>query len=562
MKYKKIIVLLAVAVFPFVGFAQSAMVKKAAKSMFRLTTFDNQGSVLHSGYGAFVSEDGVCLSNWDAFVDAYSASVIDAQGRKYNVECMIGANEIYNVAKFRVAVPQDKKMAIIPIAIANTKVAVGGESWLVEYNVKSPVLKKFSPTTVESFGNDYPYYIYEESAPEELTGSPFLNANGELMGLMQQAKKRTDLYCAGAQFAMAMETDVLSTRNATLRQTKIRAGLPDDYQQALVALTLQHGNIESKSYLDIADEFVRKFPTASDGYNAKIEYYVGQKNYDEVSKVVETALQQCEKKDEPHYALARNMYNALVIFSDSVAKTVWNLDDAMKHVNEAYAISPLPVYMLMKGQIQYAQKNYADAYDSFIAVSKSEIRNADNFYCAAQSLMAQEAESDKIVAMLDSMVACLEKPYDVTAGNYIFIRADYLSSIGQGRKAVVDLNACEEDLAKVLGPQFYYRREQLELKNRMYQLALNDINKAISLSPEAIFHAEKCLLLIKVNKHEDAVEATREAIALYPQYADLHAILGVSLIQTGKKEEGMKSLEKAKELGSYMLEPLKKAYGL
>ena len=119
---------LLLCLLPLTSIAQSSAVKKAAKSMFKLTTFDANGNLLHTGYGAFVDANGTCLATWEAFIGASKANIIDAQGRKYDVECLIGANEIYNVSKFKVTVPDEKKMAITPITIAQSKIETGGDS--------------------------------------------------------------------------------------------------------------------------------------------------------------------------------------------------------------------------------------------------------------------------------------------------------------------------------------------------------------------------------------------------------------------------------------------------
>ena len=212
--------------------AQSSQVKKAAKNIFKLTTFNAEGKLLSTSYGILIDADGTALSSWNPFVGASSANILDAQGRKYDVDCLIGANEIYNVSKFRVVVPNEKKMQIAPVNITSETVPVGGECWMVEYGMKNPAIKRFSPSIVETFADNLPYYTFEQTASDDLAGSPFLNASGELMGLMQPATKRTDLYCPSAQYAMSMTVNALTANQATIRQTNIRVALPDTYDQA------------------------------------------------------------------------------------------------------------------------------------------------------------------------------------------------------------------------------------------------------------------------------------------------------------------------------------------
>ena len=74
------------------AFSQSGSVQKVSKSVFTLTTFKKDGSVLASGYGIFIGTKGKAVSCWTPFVGADSAIVTDAVGKSYPVETMYGAS--------------------------------------------------------------------------------------------------------------------------------------------------------------------------------------------------------------------------------------------------------------------------------------------------------------------------------------------------------------------------------------------------------------------------------------------------------------------------------------
>ena len=57
--------------------AQPAAVKNVAKSVFTLTTFRADGSLLASSHGVFVSETGEAVSDLKPFLGAARAVVID-----------------------------------------------------------------------------------------------------------------------------------------------------------------------------------------------------------------------------------------------------------------------------------------------------------------------------------------------------------------------------------------------------------------------------------------------------------------------------------------------------
>ena len=557
---KKITIFITLLLMPFMAMAQSSAVKKAAKSMFKLTTFDANGNLLHTGYGAFVDANGTCLATWEAFIGASKANIIDAQGRKYDVDCLIGANEIYNVSKFKVVVPEDKKMAITPITIAQTKIEAGNDSWFIEYDIKNPVIKKYQPSKVESFQNDLPYYIYEQTAPDELAGSPFLNNNGELLGLMQPAKKRTDIYCPSAQYAMSMTVSGFTSKQATMRLTQMRVALPDNFDQAVVALFMNQGSNANDNILGMADEFISKFPTASEGYNSKALYLTDKGQFAEAAKVMEEGIEKCEKKDEPHFDYSKLIFNKLLYSTDSTF-TDWTLDKAIAEVDAAMGVNPLPVYNLHKGKILYTAKRYDEAYNIFLEVSKTNMRSAECFYNASLCLQANNAPKEKVVEMLDSAIACLPQPYKADAAPFLMIRGKYLDDNGMYRKAVADYNEYEKLMGKMLNGKFFYLKEQAELKAKLYQPALDDIDKAISLAPnEQLYYAEKAMLQVRVNKIDEGMATAQLCMSRFPDYGDGHAVYGLAQILKGKKKEGMSTLEKAKELGSDMAEPLIEKY--
>ena len=508
--------------------------------MFKLTTFDANGNLLHTGYGAFVDANGTC--------------------RKYDVDCLIGANEIYNVSKFKVVVPEEKKMAITPITIAQTKIEAGNDSWFIEYDIKNPVIKKYQPSKVESFQNDLPYYIYEQTAPDELAGSPFLNNNGELLGLMQPAKKRTDIYCPSAQYAMSMTVSGFTSKQATMRLTQMRVALPDNFDQAVVALFMNQGSNANDNILGMADEFISKFPTASEGYNSKALYLTDKGQFAEAAKVMEEGIEKCEKKDEPHFDYSKLIFNKLLYSTDSTF-TDWTLDKAIAEVDAAMGVNPLPVYNLHKGKILYTAKRYDEAYNIFLDVSKTNMRSAECFYNASLCLQANNAPKEKVVEMLDSAIACLPQPYKADAAPFLMIRGKYLDDNGMYRKAVADYNEYEKLMGKMLNGKFFYLKEQAELKAKLYQPALDDIDKAITLAPnEQLYYAEKAMLQVRVNKIDEGMATAQLCMTRFPDYGDGHAVYGLAQILKGKKKEGMSTLAKAKELGSDMAEPLIEKY--
>ena len=86
-----------------VSYAQNpAWTKKAAQAVFTLKTFGADGSLLASVNGFFIDEQGQAVSSFAPFKNAQRAVIIDAQGKEMEVDCLIGYNDMYDVAKFHV----------------------------------------------------------------------------------------------------------------------------------------------------------------------------------------------------------------------------------------------------------------------------------------------------------------------------------------------------------------------------------------------------------------------------------------------------------------------------
>ena len=82
--------------------AQPGPVQKVSKSVFTLTTFNKDGGIIASTQGVFIDNKGTAISTFKPFVGATKASIVDASGKSMNVDAILGADELYDVAKFRI----------------------------------------------------------------------------------------------------------------------------------------------------------------------------------------------------------------------------------------------------------------------------------------------------------------------------------------------------------------------------------------------------------------------------------------------------------------------------
>ena len=150
--------------------------------------------------------------------------------------------------------------------------------------------------------------------------------------------------------------------------------------------------------------------------------YVNAGKYTEADKMMQTAIERATKKDEAHSEYAKVILQKQIYHPDN-SYPAWTLDKALEEAQKAENINPLDVYRHQQAQIIYAQKKYQQAYDRFMALTKSPIRNGEFFYEAAQCKTMLKAPQTEIMALLDSAVAACPQPLTSVAAPYVLSRA-------------------------------------------------------------------------------------------------------------------------------------------
>jgi putative tetratricopeptide repeat family protein len=523
-------------------FAQPAAVKKAADAAFTLTTFKADGSILATSNGVCISTDGIAVSPWKPFIGADKAVIVDSKGQKHDVECLLGANEIYDIAKFQVS----GKTAAAPLA---TTVSAGDEVWLTPI-LKSGNAEKANVTSVEKFMDKYNYAILSSSATDKMNGVPVFDKKGQVIGLYNKSgdsQSSTD-----ANYAKDFVLKGLSQNDVTLRQSDIRIGLPNTLEEAVVALMLSSEK-PANIHEAIVNEFITKFPQSNDGYYALANIQIAKGEVANADKTMQTAIGKVTAKDEAHYNFARLIYrNAFIPEFEEKAKAIgWTLDKALDEVQKAQSAKANDAYRHLQAQITYAKGDYTKAYTDFEALTKTKFNNPELYLEMAQSRQHLGGTDQEILDLLNKSIELCDTPYVSTSAPYFYTRGQQLEKMGEYRKAVQDYYTYEYFNQGRLGAAFYYMREQCEVKGRMWQQALQDILVASRLDPkEALYPTEAGSLLLRLNKLDAAMSAAQQAIQLDAAQPDAYLILGIAQCESKQKESGIKNIQKAKELGN------------
>lgn len=534
--------------------AQPSAVKNAAKSVFKLTTYNADGTVLSTSHGVFVGNNGEAISDLKPFIGASKAIVTDSKGREMNVERIMGVNDIYDVAKFKV------NGKTIPLNVAQSASASGSQAWLVSYAEKSPTITAATVKNVETFMDKYSYYIFSLTVPENTNACPFVNSEGQVIGIMQPSTTSTDIHATDAKFITELQTTGLSVEDETMKKIGIPPSLPTDKSQALLTLMMAAQANDSIKHAAIVSDFINQYPTSVDGYTAQAQIYLDANDFESAEKEMETAIKKVENKDEAHYNYSKIIYNKEV-YKNDIPYAAWNLDKAFEEINKAYAINPQPSYQHQQALITYAKGEYQKAYDMFMDLTKTSIRNPELFYNASQCKQMLKAPMKEVIALLDSAITTTDTLRLREAAPYFLARAEAYVTTDSFRQAVFDYTRYEILVNGNVNANFYYIREQAEVKAKLYQQALIDISTAIMLAPkEPTYYAEKASLELRVNMMDDAIKTATKCIELAPEYADGYLILGLAQINKGDKANGMSNLEKAKELGHVQAQAMIEKY--
>jgi tetratricopeptide (TPR) repeat protein len=227
----------------------------------------------------------------------------------------------------------------------------------------------------------------------------------------------------------------------------------------------------------------------------------------------------------------------------------------------AYDANPQPVYKQQQAYVLYAQKKYSEASAVYETILGSSLRSPDLFFEASRCKLMQ-ADTLGYLSLLDSAVNMFSRPLLKEAAPFILTRAQARLEAGKFREATTDFNDYEQLMAAQLNDHFYYLRFQAEQSGRLFQQALNDITKAVELNPQQeLYYAEKASLEVRVGLYDEAIQTAQACIRLQPEYSDGHLFLGLAQCLKGNKAEGIKSLQRAKELGDPQADGLIEKYG-
>ena len=543
------------------GMAQTPKwVEKAKRAVFSVVTYDKDDKILNTGNGFFVSKDGIAVSDYALFKGAQRAVIIDTEGRQMPVLNIMGADDMYDVVKFRVDIT-DKKVNSLTLATAPP--AAGSEIYLLPYSTQKDRSCTFGHVkSIDKMLGNYFYYTLQLRLKEKMVSCPLVTAEGTVFGLAQKSSGQdttTVCYAADVRYAMDQKISALSYTDFALKDIGIKKALPDTEEQALVFLYMASAQLPSDKYAEVLNDFVEQYPNSADGYMRRAVNRASMSDAVSMQLVeadMDRALELAQDKAGIRFERAKLIYNYVLNNSEKTYDN-WTLDKALEEIREAVVLQPLPVYIQLEGDILFSKQDYASALSCYEQVNRSSLASPASFFRTAQTKEMMQAPVEEIVALLDSCVSRCPMPYTDATAPYLLARAQALLNAGQARRSMLDYDAYFKAVDGKVNDSFYYYREQASLQAHQYQRALDDLAKAIGLNPkELLYRAELAVVNIRVGRSEEAVKVLQEALQIDPSYSEAYRLMGLAYIYLKKKNEACEALAKAKELGNENVDDL------
>jgi len=536
-------------------------VDNARKAVFTIETYDKNGNV-RKGNGFFIQATGEAVSDFTLFEGAVKAVVTDADGRKMNVNHVIGADAIYDVIRFKVSIQRNVPF----LSIASNMPALGSEVYLIP---GKEIVQKGGIEEITEIKDTYEYYKVDIPLTSAQVSFPLLTSEGEVFAITQaDASGKNKTYGVSVPFIQALRFSSIDILGKTYSSIGIRNAWSEDENQAQVALLFYSTQQDSPTYLETLNDFVETFPNLADGYLSRATHYAHNRNeladsQDERMRMLDLAMADLNKyllynqrEDEGLYNQAKLIYEVVLDDSTVISKD-WDINIASEKLQRAIAINDLPVYRHLEGDIAFYQGDFEKAHDAYMQVNQSPLASSLSFYLAAQTRrLLPAANPNELIAWMDSAVAkSLAVPSDAAA--YLQESIDLKMQFGQYEAAIKDYDMLYRVLSGNVSDAFYYYREQAKFRSGDLDGALTDIVTAIALNPQnAVYYAEEASVYLRMQDPVKAQVSVEKALALDDEFAASYRLLGVCLIRQQKNDDACKAFQQAKALGDPIVDRL------
>ncbi|MDR2388660.1 MAG: tetratricopeptide repeat protein [Tannerellaceae bacterium] len=495
--------------------------EKSRKAVLRVTTFDKDGRIIRSSLGFYVSETGEALSAYSIFNGADSATVTDTDGNTYPVASVIGADDLYDVIRFRVTVPKK-----VPFLVATTDpVPEGTGVFLLPYSAgkTATTFQQGVITEVSKLKDPYSYYKLSFPLEEGQSNAPLLLADGQVFALAQDDASGKNLHSYGvsATYVRSLGQNPADVLHTVYTRIGLRKDWPEDVEEAAVSLFLLSGRQDAGTYLKTLHHFIATFPDYPDGYFNRASHYTSKRS----------ELADNEDTQAGFLSLALADLQTATLLSRSRENP--------------------PAYHELEGDIYFLREDFPAACEAYKKINATSAASHESYYKEAKALeQIPGAQIADIITLLDGAISKFGDPLPREAAPYLLERVEHKIQLSLFSEAVEDYNLYYALTNGEVNDAFYFYREQARFRAGDHEGALQDINQAIALNAEAPdYFAEQAAVYVRLLRYDEALESVRRALDLAPDFAACYRIRGVCHVRNGKASEACEDFHRAKDLG-------------
>ncbi|MCD7976147.1 MAG: tetratricopeptide repeat protein [Tannerellaceae bacterium] len=570
---KRIFLLIMVCCFSLQAIAQKNAPKwmdKARKAVVTVTTYDKDNRKITSGNGFLISETGDVLSAYTLFKGASRATITDTDGKQYPVTVIVGADELYDVIRFKVSA--SKKMPFLPLATVS--VPVGRVAYQIPYSTEKQLsFKQGEVLEASKLKDNYSYYKLGFPLESAQANTPVVLETGEVFGLAQEdaSGKNEASYAVSAAYVNSLQVTSTDALNSVYNEIGIKKAWPSNIEDAAISLFLIGNQQDAKTYLETLNDFIATFPDAADGYQNRASHVVTfraalattpeeQKRYlDMAMGDYDKAAQFSQQKGEVFYNQAKAIY-AVAIEDSTLNDKHWTVENAVATLEKAIAMDDQPVYRQLQGDIFFFEGNYERAFQSYMLVNESDLATASSYFMAAKA--KENLPGANVYELIELLDKAIDRAGMTSQGAaYVLERIDKRQYLNQYAEMVADYDLYHKLVHGQVNAPFYFYREQAKFRVGDMEGALEDIQQAIRLEDDnADYYAEEASVYTRLEQYDKALESVQKALDLTPDFGACYRLRGVCLIRQEKKNEACEAFGKAKELGDPLVDRLIKEH--
>lgn len=530
----------------------------APKAMLKLLAYNAKGELLRSGTAFFINQEGEVATSYTLIADADSVDVVDYKGNRWQLARITGANATIDLAKFTLKkLPKNYSYFTLTQEAATS----GTTSLYLPHYVEK---KKEQPVAVTILSdepyNAYKYYQLSAANDSVNFSCPVIDGNGTLMAITQRnvSPQAKNLCAIDARFIGDLKIEAASALNTDLRDLRLPIALPRNAQDASTYMYMLSQS-DARRYLTACNDYITAWPDSTEGYILRANWSAKQGKYQACEEDYAKALELSQRfntsqsANDIHFAISNLIYRTVAERTDTTPiYPGWTLTRAKEEAEKAYQLKSYPLYLMQKGNCQFALRDYEGAYQSYLKTCEDKVfASPETYYSAAMALAQTGRDTLGVVTLLDSCLSHMKHPVISQEAGYLLEHAKWQIRIKQYRQAVWDYNEYE----KAIGPKnlthtFYYLRSQAEMAAKMYQQALDDIHTAIVTTSSPLpYRLEEAYMYLRIGEFEQSLTKGEALLKDLPESPDCHKIIGISLGEMGKKVQALQHLNKALELG-------------